>query len=236
MLALILALVGTTLIVLALVLGPLLKPARAPATREAFDRAVYRDQLKELEREVARRWLERTGAEQVAPYDRALETGGPLEGPEIPGYTSAGPSEPVKVAEHILAGFGWQRDDVKLCQQMAPDDKEPADTLWVKSEVQRSCAKLIDARGKKSIGYVESHISAPFWIIYAVSFSFLAMLFGVFEARLINVVCTSLFYFAAGVTAMLIYAGSDPYHDPGRISAKSLTHLIDRMDAIDNGG
>jgi cytochrome c-type biogenesis protein CcmH len=54
MLALILALIGTTLIVLALVLGPLLKPARAPVTREAFDRAVYRDQLKELEREVAR--------------------------------------------------------------------------------------------------------------------------------------------------------------------------------------
>ena len=54
MLALILAILGTTLIVLTLVLGPLLKPARAPATREAFDRAVYRDQLKELEREVAR--------------------------------------------------------------------------------------------------------------------------------------------------------------------------------------
>ena len=54
MLTLILAILGTTLIVLALVLGPLLKPARAPATREAFDRAVYRDQLKELEREVAR--------------------------------------------------------------------------------------------------------------------------------------------------------------------------------------
>jgi cytochrome c-type biogenesis protein CcmH len=54
MLALILAILGMTLIVLALVLGPLLKPARAPATREAFDRAVYRDQLKELEREVAR--------------------------------------------------------------------------------------------------------------------------------------------------------------------------------------
>ncbi len=54
MLALLLAIIGTTLIVLALVLGPLLKPARAPATREAFDRAVYRDQLKELDREVAR--------------------------------------------------------------------------------------------------------------------------------------------------------------------------------------
>jgi cytochrome c-type biogenesis protein CcmH len=54
MLALALAILVTTLIVLALVLGPLLRPARAPATREAFDRAVYRDQLKELDREVAR--------------------------------------------------------------------------------------------------------------------------------------------------------------------------------------
>ncbi|HEY3918200.1 MAG TPA: c-type cytochrome biogenesis protein CcmI [Stellaceae bacterium] len=54
MLPLILALIGTTLIVLTLVLGPLLKPTQPPATREAFDRAVYRDQLKELDREVAR--------------------------------------------------------------------------------------------------------------------------------------------------------------------------------------
>lgn len=54
MLPLFLALAGTTVIVLTLVLGPLLKPARPPATREAFDRAVYRDQLKELDREVAR--------------------------------------------------------------------------------------------------------------------------------------------------------------------------------------
>ncbi|HLI22967.1 MAG TPA: c-type cytochrome biogenesis protein CcmI [Stellaceae bacterium] len=54
MLPLFLAIAGTTIIVLALVLGPLLKPARAPATREAFDRAVYRDQIKELDREVAR--------------------------------------------------------------------------------------------------------------------------------------------------------------------------------------
>lgn len=54
MLPLLLALTGTTVIVLTLVLGPLLKPARPPTTREAFDRAVYRDQLKELDREVAR--------------------------------------------------------------------------------------------------------------------------------------------------------------------------------------
>lgn len=122
---------------------------------------------------------------------------------------------------------------LKICRQMAPDAKELVDTFWVKSEFQRSCAKLIDGRGKKRIGYVESHVSGPFWIFFAVSFSFLAMLFGVFDARLINVVFASLFYFASGVTAMLIYAASDPYHDPGKISSEPLTHLVDRMDAID---
>jgi glutamate synthase (NADPH/NADH) large chain len=82
----------------------------------------------EMQRTVAERWRERGGGE-VAPYDRALQTGGPLEGPEVPGYTSAGPSEPVKVAESVLAGFGWQRDDVKLCQQMASNGAEPIGSL-----------------------------------------------------------------------------------------------------------
>ena len=62
-------------------------------------------------------------------YDRALETGGPLEGAEIPGYTDAGPEEPVKVADRVLAGFGWQRDDVKLVQQMASNGAEPIGSL-----------------------------------------------------------------------------------------------------------
>ena len=83
----------------------------------------------EMQNAVARRWLERTGAEQAGPYDRALETGGPLEGTEIPGYTSAGPSEPVKVEDRVLAGFGWQRDDVKLCQQMGSNGAEPIGSL-----------------------------------------------------------------------------------------------------------
>ncbi|HXE99917.1 MAG TPA: glutamate synthase-related protein [Solirubrobacterales bacterium] len=83
----------------------------------------------EMQREVAKRWLERTGASEAAPYDRALTTGGPLEGAEIPGYTSAGPSEPVKVSDRVLAGFGWQRDDVKLCQQMASNGAEPIGSL-----------------------------------------------------------------------------------------------------------
>jgi cytochrome c-type biogenesis protein CcmH len=51
-------LAGVTLVVLAMVLGPLLKPAKAPTERAAFDRAVYRDQLSELEREVARGVIE----------------------------------------------------------------------------------------------------------------------------------------------------------------------------------
>jgi glutamate synthase (NADPH/NADH) large chain len=83
----------------------------------------------EMQRLVARRWLERTGAEGAGPYDRALFTGGPLDGPEIPCYTDAGPSEPVKVDDRILAAFGWQRDDVKLCQQMASNGAEPVGSL-----------------------------------------------------------------------------------------------------------
>src|SRR5215217_4540422 len=83
----------------------------------------------EMLRKVRDRWLERTGIEQVAPYDRALETGGPLEGPEIPGYTDAGPEDPVQVEDRVLAGFGWQRDDVKLVQQMADNGAEPIGSL-----------------------------------------------------------------------------------------------------------
>jgi glutamate synthase (NADPH/NADH) large chain len=83
----------------------------------------------QMQRAVAERWLARTGASELPAWDRALETGGPLEGTEIPGYTAAGPSEPVKVEDRILAGFGWQRDDVKLCQQMASNGAEPIGSL-----------------------------------------------------------------------------------------------------------
>ena len=47
-----------TFIVLLMVVGPLVRPARAPRERSAFDRAVYRDQLAELEREVGRGLVE----------------------------------------------------------------------------------------------------------------------------------------------------------------------------------
>ncbi len=83
----------------------------------------------EMLRIVRDRWLARNGAEAVAGYERALETGGPLEGHDVPGYSDAGPEEPVKVSDRVLAGFGWQRDDVKLVQQMASNGAEPVGSL-----------------------------------------------------------------------------------------------------------
>jgi glutamate synthase (NADPH) large chain len=83
----------------------------------------------EMLRIVRDRWLARNGAEAVADYGRALETGGPLEGQDVPGYSDAGPEEPVKVSDRVLAGFGWQRDDVKLVQQMASNGAEPVGSL-----------------------------------------------------------------------------------------------------------
>ncbi len=78
----------------------------------------------------AARWRERTGSgEGDAGYAGAILTGGPLEGAEIPGYTSAGPSEPVKVEDRVLGGFGWQREDMKLVQQMAATGQEPIGSL-----------------------------------------------------------------------------------------------------------
>jgi glutamate synthase (NADPH) large chain len=83
----------------------------------------------EMLRIVRDRWLQRGDAEAVGPYERALDTGGPLEGEDVPGYSDAGPEEPVKVADRVLAGFGWQRDDVKLVQQMASNGAEPIGSL-----------------------------------------------------------------------------------------------------------
>jgi glutamate synthase (NADPH/NADH) large chain len=83
----------------------------------------------EMLRIVRKSWLERNGVEAEAGYDRALDAGGPLEGEEVPGYSDAGPEEPVKVEDRVLAGFGWQRDDVKLVQQMASNGSEPVGSL-----------------------------------------------------------------------------------------------------------
>ena len=39
--------------------------------------------------------------------------------PRSPATPAPGPSEPVKVEDRVLGGFGWQREDMKLVQQMA---------------------------------------------------------------------------------------------------------------------
>jgi len=83
----------------------------------------------EMLRIVRASWLRRNGAKDAGPFDRALDAGGPLDGEDVPGYSDAGPEEPVKVADHVLAGFGWQRDDVKLVQQMASNGAEPIGSL-----------------------------------------------------------------------------------------------------------
>ena len=83
----------------------------------------------EMLRLVRERWLARNGTDDAGPYDRALDTGGPLEGGDVPGYSHAGPEEPVRVVNRVLSGFGWQRDDVKLVQQMASNGAEPIGSL-----------------------------------------------------------------------------------------------------------
>ncbi|HYP55560.1 MAG TPA: glutamate synthase-related protein [Solirubrobacterales bacterium] len=98
----------------------------------SIDRAAKRSTLRphdSMLRVVRDRWLRRNGTEAAAGYDRALATGGPLDGGEVPGYSDAGPEEPVKVSDRVLAGFGWQRDDVKLVQQMASNGAEPVGSL-----------------------------------------------------------------------------------------------------------
>lgn len=83
----------------------------------------------ELQTLAYNRWRERLGSADFPRYDTALLTGGPTEGPEIPGYANAGPAEPVKVDDYVLGGFGWQRDDIKLIQQMASNGAEPIGSL-----------------------------------------------------------------------------------------------------------
>ncbi|HEX2233058.1 MAG TPA: glutamate synthase central domain-containing protein, partial [Thermoleophilaceae bacterium] len=83
-----------------------------------------------MQRLCYKRWCRRAKADGgFDDYAGAIVTGGPRSGFEVPGYTSAGPSEPVKVEDRVLGGFGWQRDDMKLVQQMAATGAEPIGSL-----------------------------------------------------------------------------------------------------------
>ncbi|HEX6154241.1 MAG TPA: glutamate synthase-related protein, partial [Solirubrobacterales bacterium] len=108
---------------------PLAPGEKALVLIDRADRSTSLHPHTEMLRIVRDRWLARNGVEQEAGYARALQTGGPLEGKDVPGYSDAGPEEPVKVSDRVLAGFGWQRDDVKLVQQMASNGAEPVGSL-----------------------------------------------------------------------------------------------------------
>jgi cytochrome c-type biogenesis protein CcmH len=71
-----LAIAAVTLVVVATVVLPLMKGARAAPERAAFDRAVYRDQLKELERDRARGLIDadQTAAARLEIERRLLAT------------------------------------------------------------------------------------------------------------------------------------------------------------------
>lgn len=154
--------------------------------------------------------LENRGAIQEDLHNFGERSVKELEGP-------TGAEGPARVTNSLL---------LQICRQMAPQDHDTADVRWTKAEFQRSCGKLIDLRGIKRIGARERLISAPFWIFFAISFGFLAFLFGVFEPRPLNIVFACLFYFATGVTGMIIFAASDPYHEPGKISSEPLIRLL----------
>ena len=82
-----------------------------------------------MQREVARSGWRAPGPMRSPPTTALCIRAGRSRDPTSPATSAAGPAEPVKVAESILAGFGWQRDDVKLCQQMASNGPEPIGSL-----------------------------------------------------------------------------------------------------------
>lgn len=119
------------------------------------------------------------------------------------------------------------------CRGMLPADDDAPDIAWAKSEFQRSCSKLLDLRGKKLIGSREPLVSTPFWAFFAICFAFLAFLFGVFRLTPINVTFACIFYVTTGVTGAIIYAMSNPYHEPGKVDPRPLMLLLQNPDSGD---
>jgi hypothetical protein len=69
-----------------------------------------------------------------------------------------------------------------ICRLAAADDlKTIAAKIWLRSELETSCSKLIELRGQKRIWMTTSNVETPFWIFFCISFGFLAFLLGVFE-------------------------------------------------------
>lgn len=120
-----------------------------------------------------------------------------------------------------------------ICLVSVSRPGETASAAWLRTQIQAACSKLVDLRGKIRIRMLISNTEIPFWIFFGLAFVFLAVLFGVFERRPINFMVSTLFFFVAGVTALLIYWMSDPFHGPSRIASTPFAQLIARMEAPD---
>jgi hypothetical protein len=123
----------------------------------------------------------------------------------------------------------------EICKLAAPDFGNMAAKIWLRTQLENSCSKLVDLRGKNRVWMLTSSVETPFWIFFSLSFGFLAFLLGVFEKQPLNMVFSGLFYFLVGATAILIFWMSDPYHGPSRLSATPLLQLIAKMDSIEKG-
>jgi hypothetical protein len=119
---------------------------------------------------------------------------------------------------------------LSICMGLAPRRGETASTNWLRAQVQTSCDRLIELRGKTRVRMIVSNTEAPFWIFFWLSSMFLAVLFGVFERRPLNYVFAILFYFTAGATALLIFWMSNPYYGPSRISSTPFLQLIAKIE------
>ncbi len=104
------ALAGMTLIVLGMVLGPLLTRTRTPIERAAFDRAVYRDQLKELERDAARAVIDPSEAEAARlELQRRLLASDTAPAPTSPGAPQVALAASLALIIVVVAGaFYWR--------------------------------------------------------------------------------------------------------------------------------
>jgi hypothetical protein len=122
---------------------------------------------------------------------------------------------------------------VDICKDEAQGLEKSTSTAWLRAQVQNSCNKLIDLRGRKRVRMAVSSVEAPFWIFFVIAFCFLALLFGVFDRRPLNLVFSALFYFVVGATAILIFWMGNPYHGPGRIDSKPYMALIAQLGSLD---
>ncbi len=123
----------------------------------------------------------------------------------------------------------------KICKLATANPQNEAATDWLQTQLQGTCSRLIELRGKKRVWALTNSTETPFWVFFAIAFGFLAFLLGVFEKRPLNLIFSGLFYFVAGATVILIYWMSDPYHGPSQLNSAPFAQLIAKLHTLDKG-